>query len=82
VRLKGAGGGATVEKRTFRIEGMSCGHCVNAVKKALSGLPGVTAEDVQIGSAKVTFDPTTASPEQIRTAIQNEGYRVSDAGRP
>jgi len=26
---------------TLRIDGMSCGHCMNAVNRALAGLPGV-----------------------------------------
>ncbi len=33
------------------IEGMSCQHCVMAVKKALGGVPAVIESDVQIGSA-------------------------------
>ncbi|MEG2018838.1 MAG: cation transporter, partial [Clostridium sp.] len=33
-------------KKKISIEGMSCGHCVNHVKEALSELPGVTSVDV------------------------------------
>ena len=31
---------------TLHIEGMSCGHCLNAVNRALAGLPGVEIESV------------------------------------
>lgn len=56
------------------IDGMSCGHCVNAVTRALQDLPGVHVEHVAIGAATVAFDPNTASAEQIIDAVNDEGY--------
>ena len=37
------------------ISGMSCGHCVARVTKALSSVPGVRVDDVQVGSARVAY---------------------------
>ena len=34
---------------SLAIEGMSCHHCLNAVNKALTALPGVTIASVRIG---------------------------------
>jgi len=42
-------------KKEFKIEGMSCNHCVMAVKKSLSKINLIKFE-VAIGSAKVEFD--------------------------
>ena len=56
------------------IQGMSCGHCMAAVKRALEGLEGVEVRDVQIGSAKVAYDPAVVAPGAIERAIQDEGY--------
>lgn len=61
----------------FTIEGMSCGHCVMAVKKELSALDGVTVNEVVIGRAKVTTDETKAGAEKLTQAIEEAGYSVS-----
>ncbi len=61
---------------TMNISGMSCGHCVGAVKKALTGVQGVHVEQVAIGSAVVAYDPAATSVEQITSAVEDEGYAV------
>jgi len=60
----------------LKIEGMSCGHCVMAVKKELGKLTGVEVDDVQIGSAKIKLDETTVAVDQLNQAVENAGYRV------
>jgi len=42
-----------VVETKIAIEGMSCQHCVMAVKKALGGIPGILENNVQFGSASV-----------------------------
>jgi len=56
------------------IEGMSCGHCVAHVTKALEGLPGVSAESVEIGGAVVSYDPSTTDLPKIEATLADEGY--------
>lgn len=58
------------------ISGMSCGHCVGAVKRALESVDGVKVEQVAIGSAVVDFDPAVTSPARIAQAVSDEGYAV------
>lgn len=58
----------------MRIDGMSCGHCVARVTKALQATPGVTVKDVQVGSAKVDYDGTQASIDAIVQALDRAGY--------
>jgi copper chaperone CopZ len=62
---------------TLHIEGMSCGHCLNAVDKALRSLDGVEIESVQIGRAEIRYDEWRLEPDQITAAITAEGYRAS-----
>ncbi|HYE94716.1 MAG TPA: cation transporter [Rubricoccaceae bacterium] len=62
------------ETITLRIEGMTCGHCVRAVENALSALPGVEVEAVEIGRAEVRYDPAQTDRVQIARAIEEEGY--------
>lgn len=61
---------------TIGISGMSCGHCVGAVKQALSELDGVEVERVEIGSATVAYDPERSSPERMMQAVEDAGYQV------
>ena len=62
-------------ERVFKIDGMSCQHCVMAVKKEISKLD-VENLDVKIGEAKVQFDETKVQPESIKQSIINTGYIV------
>lgn len=56
------------------IDGMSCGHCLNAVRGALGRVPGVAVESVSIGRATLAFDPAHTTPEQIAAAVTAAGY--------
>ena len=61
---------------TLEIGGMSCGHCVAAVRKALEKVPGVKVDDVQIGRATVEYDPTKVQDTALREAVDDAGYEV------
>lgn len=63
---------------TLKVAGMSCGHCVGAVRRALEAVPGVKVEAVEIGSARVTYDPATTPREALVGAIEDAGYEVQD----
>ena len=63
----------------LEISGMSCGHCVSAVKGALEELDGVDVKKVDIGSATVEYDPSRSSPAAIEGAIEEAGYQVGPA---
>jgi len=61
---------------TLHIEGMSCGHCLNAVSKALHTVSGVTVKSVQIGRAEVELsDPAVAAA--AAAAVSGAGYRAT-----
>ena len=64
--------------RDLRIEivGMTCDHCVKAVKNRLAATPGVTVKDVKVGSAQIALDESQASMEDVEEAISDEGYTV------
>ncbi|MGC9198349.1 MAG: heavy-metal-associated domain-containing protein [Acidobacteriaceae bacterium] len=56
---------------TLRIENMHCGSCIRHVTQTLNALPGTHADEVRIGSARVT---TTAEPETLQQALTTAGY--------
>lgn len=68
-----------METTNLKVSGMSCGHCVGSVQRALKSVAGVADADVTIGSAIVRFDPAAATIEQIRDAVQEAGYEVATA---
>ena len=63
-----------MEKLYLAIDGMSCGHCVGRVSKALGALPGVKVEHVEVGSASVAYEPAVISPERLAQALEDLGY--------
>ena len=66
-----------MERATIAIEGMSCGHCVNVVTRALEELGSVDIEQVSIGSATVSYDPDATPVERITQAVRDAGYEAT-----
>lgn len=60
----------------LKISGMTCGHCVSAVNRALQQVPGVESVDVSLDpqQAVVTGD---ADPQALTAAVREEGYEVT-----
>ncbi len=65
-----------MKTQELKIEGMSCGHCVMAVRKELSKLENVRVEDVQIGIAKIHYDESKVDREKLAAAIDEAGYKL------
>ncbi len=57
------------------IDGMSCQHCVMALRKELSKLE-LTIKDVQIGSAEVEYDNKKISYAQLEDAVNDAGFVI------
>jgi len=66
-------------KTTIKISGMSCMHCVAAVKGALKDLPGVKSLDVKVGEAVIETD-AAPDAEAIKRAIDDAGFEVVSIG--
>lgn len=64
---------------TLGVPGMTCSACPITVKKALTGVKGVTRAEVDFDKrqAVVTYDDAKASAEQIMQATANAGYPSS-----
>jgi copper chaperone len=63
----------------LEVTGMSCGHCVGAVREALAAVPGVKVDNVSIGSASVTFDETKTTVGDLVDAVSEAGYEATEA---
>ncbi len=63
-----------MEHVTLTIEGMTCEHCVRAVRGRLEHTPGVKVDAVEVGTATIEFDPKKTNLDEIEEAIADEGY--------
>lgn len=61
---------------SYRVEGMSCGHCEAAVRREVEKVGGVEAVEVDLDSKQVAvrgrFDDAA-----VRSAIENAGYEAA-----
>lgn len=66
------------EIKTINVEGMSCNHCVECIKKAAGSLNGVIEVSVDLKEGKVTleYDPERIDLETIKDIIEDQGYNV------
>jgi copper chaperone len=64
---------------TLSIEGMHCGACVRRVTNALQTVPGVAIGSVEVGSAKLAFDPEEATPQEISAVVNGIGFTATIA---
>ena len=62
---------------TFRVEGMTCDHCRNAVTTEVSAVPGVQAVtvDVKAGTVTVSADQPVDQSD-IAAAVDEAGYTL------
>ena len=64
---------------TFGVMGMMCATCVGTVEGAIKELPGIKDVSVNLTTerARVVYDPSQVSPEQIAKAVEGAGYQVA-----
>jgi copper chaperone len=62
------------EALTLSIEGMHCGACVRRATTALQGVAGVLVDSVDVGLAKMKFDPEQATAEEIAGTLDRIGF--------
>ena len=69
---------------TIPVQGMTCAACSARVQRTLERTPGVSAANVNLmtGSATVSYDPASTTPERLVEAIRDTGYgaELHDAG--
>jgi copper chaperone len=75
--------GAPWVSTTYRVEGMTCGHCVSAVIEEIEALDGVITVSVDLapgGTSTVTVAATRPlTDSQVAAALDEAGdYRLAD----
>lgn len=66
---------------TYRVEGMTCQHCVNSVTGELTAIPGVTAVIVDLVSGGTSKVQVTSESElaasDVAAAVAEAGYALA-----
>jgi len=68
-----------IQTTTFNIDGMTCNGCAAHVENEVGKLPGIISVDASYreAMAKVKFDGSKVSRDQIEEAINSTGYKVA-----
>lgn len=61
---------------TYRVPGMSCGHCKSAVESEVAGVAGVDSVDADLESKLVVVHGQRLDDSAIRAAIDEAGYEA------
>lgn len=60
----------------LKVEGMTCGHCVSSVEKALVNAGASGKVDLAGKKVTVEYDESKVSIDAIKAAIEDQGYDV------
>jgi len=66
---------STIEK-TFTIQGMSCGGCVNSLTRVLKSVPGIEPIKIEVGKAHLRLDER-ATAQAVKDAVARAGFAVT-----
>ncbi|SFT92537.1 heavy-metal-associated domain-containing protein [Arthrobacter sp. ov118] len=65
----------------YAVEGLTCGHCVESVKKAVMALEGVTAASIELnpgGHSRLVISGSLTSAA-VRDAVVSAGYSLASS---
>jgi copper chaperone len=68
-----------METKTLSVPNISCGHCVNTIKKELGEVEGVSKVDGDPGSKSITLEwETPATLEKIKDTLKEINYPAAE----
>jgi copper chaperone len=63
------------QDKTFIINGMSCGGCVNSLTRVLKTVPGIEPLKIEVGKANLRLDDAVSS-DAVKAAVERAGFQV------
>jgi Cu+-exporting ATPase len=61
----------------LKIEGMHCGGCMNAVRRALAAVPSVAAVTIDLGAGSASVETSSGiDPAKLVSAVEGAGYEA------
>jgi copper chaperone len=65
------------ERRSYKVTGMTCQHCVAAVDAEVGALPGVSSVDVDLASGALVVSGSDIDGDAVRGAVEEAGYSLA-----
>jgi len=65
-----------VEERTYVVEGMTCDHCVHAVRTEVGAIAGVDRVDVDLATKLVRVHGDHVDDAAVQAAVDEAGYEA------
>jgi copper chaperone CopZ len=63
---------------TYRVQGMTCAHCVRSVSAEVGALAGVRHVEVALATGEVTVTSEgDLDPAAVRAAVDEAGYQLA-----
>ncbi len=68
----------TMPETTLHVKGMTCGHCIKAVKDTLEAVEGVTHVSISLGheTVRISHDDSMTDSNLLLEVVRKAGYRV------
>ena len=63
--------------KTYTIDGMSCGGCVNSLTRVLKAVPGIETIRIEVGKAQLRLDDARVSSQTVKDAVARAGFAVT-----
>jgi copper chaperone len=60
--------------QAFRVDDMTCGHCVSTITKAIKFADKGAQVTIDLAQHLVMVEPTEANAQELRDAIAEAGY--------
>jgi len=60
----------------LKVQGMSCGHCVQSVEGAVKEAGATGTVNLAEGTVEVAYDESKVSLAAIKAAIEDQGYDI------
>jgi copper chaperone len=67
--------------RAYGVEGMTCDHCVAAVRDEVGRVAGVESVEVELATGRLEVRGRDVSDDEIASAVEEAGYRLADDAR-
>jgi len=70
--------GGDMPTATYAVEGMTCDHCVRAVRSEVAALDGVESVEVDLASGRLEIASTAPlTPADVLAAVDEAGYTAT-----
>ena len=66
----------TQVEKTFIIDGMSCGGCVNSLTRVLKSVPGIEPLRIEVGKASLRLDSDRVNADTVKAAVERAGFAL------